>query len=220
MDTLELAVERRSDAGKGPARRHRGKGRIPAVVYGPARPPVSVMVDAREFERNVVRLEGSQLVRLRADAADALNDALVLVRDIQEHPVSGRILHADFFEVDLTSTIRVMVPIHLTGRAVGVVAGGILQPVLREVEVECLPAAIPEHIEVDVTPLQIHDSVHVRDLVLPTGVTASTEATQTVVTVSQPIVEAAPEEAAAEEGAVAAAPGGESVESRESTEGS
>jgi large subunit ribosomal protein L25 len=131
---------------------------------------------------------------------------MVLVREMQLHPVSGRALHADFYEVDLTERLVVSVPLHFIGKAAGVVLGGILQPILREIEVECLPTEIPEFIEVDVTPLGIHEAVHVADLKLPEGVTTVGDATQTLVTVLPPSVEAKPAEAAEGAAEAAAAP--------------
>ena len=120
---------------------------------------------------------------------------------MQEHPVTGRVLHADFLEVDLDKRISVTTSVHFVGRSVGVVAGGILQPVLREIEVECLPTQIPDFIEADVSGLEIHGSLHVKDLVLPAGVTAVTDGAQTVVTIAAPATETA---TPTEEGAVAA----------------
>lgn len=190
MDSVEVTVEPRDGQGKGPARRFRAAGRIPAVIYGPRRETTHVTVSALEFERKVAPLEGAHLINLRGTGG--VRDAVVLLKEMQEHPLTGRILHADFLEVDLTKQVRVTVSLHFVGRAVGVVSGGVLQPVLREIEVECLPTQIPEFVEVDVTPLQIHDSVHVKDLGLPSGVTAATDGALTVVTVAAPTVEEAP----------------------------
>jgi large subunit ribosomal protein L25 len=199
METVEITVQRRAGTGKGAARKLRGGGRVPAVVYGPKRGTTHVSVDGEQFERRLAHLEGSHLIRLvHADGADAeLHERMVLVREMQRHPVTGRILHADFYEVDLTERLVVSVPLHFTGKAAGVVAGGILQPILREVEVECLPTEIPEFVDVDVTSLGIHDAIHVSDLKLPEGVQAVVEATQTLVTVLPPTVEAKPAEAEA-----------------------
>jgi len=205
METVEITVERRAGSRKGAARRLRGTGRVPAIVYGPKRAATSVSVDGIEFERRVGHLEGSHLIRLVSSGADAeLHERMVLLREMQRHPVTGRVLHADFYEVDLAERLAVSVPLHFTGKAVGVVAGGILQPVMREIEVECLPTEIPEFIEVDVTPLGIHEAIHLGDLRLPEGVQLVGETTQTVVTVLPPTVETKPAEAA--EAAPEAAP--------------
>jgi large subunit ribosomal protein L25 len=214
METVEITVERRSDTGKAAARRLRVAGRVPAVLYGPKRTAALVSVDDEQFEHRLAHLEGSHLIRLvHAGANDAeLHERMVLLREMQRHPVSGRVLHADFYEVDLAERLVVSVPLHFVGKAAGVVAGGILQPILREVEVECLPTEIPNFIEVDVTALGIHDAIHVSDLRFPEGVQPVGDATQTLVTVLPPTVEAkptegaeaAPEAAAAAEGAAPA----------------
>lgn len=204
METVEINVERRTGKGKGPARRLRASGQVPGILYGPKRTTTPIAVPREQFERRLAHLEGSHLVKLLHEGSDAeLNDRMVLVREMQVHPVSGRVLHADFYEVDLTERLVVSVPLHFTGKAAGVVNGGIMQPILREIDVECLPTEIPEYIEVDVTPLGIHDAVHIADLKLPEGVTAVGDATQTLVTVLPPSVEARPSEGA--EGAEAAA---------------
>jgi large subunit ribosomal protein L25 len=209
METVEIKIERRSDHGSGAVRRLRAGGKVPAILYGPKRTTTSIVVEAEEFERKIVHLEGSHLIRLlHADGTDAeLNERMVLVRDMQLHPVSGRALHADFYEVDLTERLVVSVTLHFIGKPVGVVNGGILQPILREVEVECLPTEIPDFIEIDVSTLDIHDAVHVGQLTLPDGVSPVGDGTRTVVTVLPPSIEAKPTEVAAE--AAAAAPAGE-----------
>jgi len=209
METVEISVERRTGTGKGAARKLRAAGQVPAVLYGPKRTATHVTIDAEQFEDRLAHLEGSHLIRvLHAGGTDAeLHERMVLLREMQRHPVTGEVLHADFYEVDLTERIAVSIPLHFVGKAVGVVAGGILQPILRELEVECLPTEIPEFVEVDVTPLGIHEAIHVADLKLPEGVEVVGETTRTIVTVLPPTVEAKPAEAAeAAPEAAAAAP--------------
>jgi large subunit ribosomal protein L25 len=205
METVEITIERRADTGKGAARKLRRAGKIPGVLYGPKRKSASVAAFALEIERKLSHLEGSHLIRLVAGNGGEtdLNDRMVLLREMQRHPVSGRVLHADFYEVDLTERLAVSVPLHFVGKAVGVVNGGILQPILREVEVECLPTEIPDFIEVDVTALDIHDSLHIGDLSIPAGVTPVGDRGQAIVAVLPPTVEAKPAEA---EAAAEAAP--------------
>lgn len=190
METVDITVERRAEFRKGAARRLRAAGRVPGILYGPKRQVLAVSVSALEFQRKLAHLEGTHLVRLVSAANDPdLHDRVVLVRELQEHPVSGVLLHADFYEVDLTARIEVAVPLHFVGKAAGVVTGGILQPVMRELQVECLPTEIPEYLEVDVTPLAIHDALHVRDLRLPEGVRVVVDPGQTIVTVVAPTME-------------------------------
>jgi large subunit ribosomal protein L25 len=192
MEAVELRAElRTAGSGKGMARQLRRSGRFPAVFYGPKRSTVAIEIDAREFRLKVSSLEGSHLIRLASSSSD-LNDRMVLVKETQHHPVTGAVLHADLYEVDMAAKIRVPVPLHFVGKAEGVVLGGILQPVRREIDVECLPTDIPEYIEVDVTALNIHDAVHVSDVKLPAGVIAIYDTDFAVVTVLPPTVEAAP----------------------------
>lgn len=210
MKNVEIDIEERQTGGKGKARQLRRAGRVPGVLYGPQRETKSISVSAIEFDRKLAHLEGAHLVRLVSNATADLNDKMVLVRELQTHPVSGRPLHVDFYEVNLRERIRVSVALHFVGKAAGVVGGGILQPIQREVLVECLPTEIPDFIEVDVSPLGIHEAVHVGEITLPTGVTAVGDKTQPVVTVLPPTVEAKPAEAEAaatpEGGAAPAAP--------------
>ncbi len=214
MDAVEISIERRADTGKGAVGRLRRTGVVPAVFYGPKRNTVHINVSAAEFEKKLLHLEGSHLIRLVNGAGDAeLHDKMALLREKQLHPVTGLVLHADFYEVDLTERLVVSVPLRFAGKAAGVVVGGILQPILREIEVECLPTEIPEFIEIDVSPLGIHEAFHVSDLTLPPGVTPVGDSTRTVVTVVPPTVEetkpveaaeAVPPEGAPAEGAAPA----------------
>lgn len=203
MEEIALNVERRDGRGKGPARRLRQGGKIPGVFYGPKSTAVPLAVDAKEFTTHVASLEGSHLIRFRSPVSD-LQQKVALLREVQMHPVSGAILHVDFYEVDLTRRLQVTVPLHFVGKPLGVAEGGILQPILREIEVECLPTDIPQYIEVDVSGLAIHDAVHLADLQMPPNVTAVYETNDAVVSVLPPTVEEVkPVEAVAAEGEVA-----------------
>lgn len=198
METVEISASVREGRGKGPARRLRRTGRVPATFYGPQRSALAIDVDAKDFTTRVASLEGSHLIRLQSDSAD-LGGRVALIRELQFHPVSGALLHADLYEVDLAKKLVVKVPLHLIGKAVGVTQqGGILQPVLREVSVECLPLDIPEFIEVDVSNLSIHDSIHVNELQAPAGVSLVFETNETIVTVLAPMVEQVKAEGEAE----------------------
>lgn len=205
METLEIRVDARDKKRKRDAKRLLRSGKIPGVLYGPKTQTVALELDKREFTSRVAGLEGSHLVRLKS-ASNALAEKVALVKDMQFHPISGDVIHADLYEVDLTATIQVRVPLHFIGRAAGVTRGGILQPIVREIEVECLPMDIPEFFDVDVSALDIGDSVHVAELVMPEGITAITEASQALVSVVTPTVEEAPTPAAAPTEAAVAAP--------------
>ncbi len=204
METLEIQVEARDKQRKRDAKRLLRAGKIPAILYGPKTAAVGLALDKKEFSRRVAGLQGSHLVRLKSGAA-ALAEKVALVKDMQFHPISGDVIHADFYEVDLTAKIQVHVPLHFVGKAVGIARGGILQPIVREIEVECLPLDIPEFFNVDVTALDIGDSVHIEDLQMPDGVASMAEDNMALVTVVPPTVEEAPT-AAAPAAEVAAAP--------------
>ena len=206
METLEIQVEARDKQRKRDAKRLLRSGKIPAIIYGPKMAAVGLALDKKEFSRRVAGLQGSHLVRLKSGAA-TLAEKVALVKDMQFHPITGDVVHADFYEVDLTAKIQVRVPLHFVGKAVGTTRGGILQPIVREIEVECLPLDIPEFFDVDVSALDIGDSVHIEDLQMPEGVVSLSEANLALVTVVPPTVEEAPIAAApAAEAAPVAAP--------------
>jgi len=206
LDTLEIQVEARDKQRKRDARRLLRAGKIPAILYGPKTAAVGLALDKKDFSRRVAGLQGSHLVRMKS-GAPTLAEKVALVKDMQFHPLSGDVIHADFYEVDLTAKIQVHVPLHFVGKAVGITNGGILQPILREIEVECLPLDIPEFFDVDVSALDIGDSVHLEDLKMPEGVASVAEDNLALVTVVPPTVEATATTAAPAEGAaVTAAP--------------
>lgn len=191
METVEIQIEPRETGTKGKAKRLRREGKLPGVFYGPKAQTVPLEVDRKDFLTRVADLEGSHLIRIKS-GSPLLADKVALVKEMQFHPVTGEVVHADFYEVDLSAKIRVKVPLHFVGKAAGVVRGGILQPVVREVEVECLPMDIPEFFNVEVSELDIGDSLHVTELTMPEGVTAASESDLTLVTVVPPSIEEAP----------------------------
>jgi len=207
MEIVSVTVETRNAAGKGSARRARSSGKIPAVFYGPNQKngAIPLQLEEKEFAKKISVLEGSALIQFDSTAPE-LKSRMVLLREVQSHPVSGAVLHADFYEVDLTKKLEVTVALHFTGKPAGVEAGGILQPIVREITVKCLPTEIPAFLEVDVSALGIHDSIHVEELQLPTGVEPVYETNFTVVTVSPPTVEEVKVEAAPEGAPVEGAP--------------
>ena len=150
METLEIQVDERVKQRKRDAKRLLRGGKIPAILYGPKTAPVALELNKKDFTNRVAGLEGSHLVRLKSSAT-TLADRVALVKEMQYHPISGDVIHADLYEVDLTAKITVNVPLHFIGKAGGVVRGGILQPIVREIEVECLPLDIPQFFDVDVS---------------------------------------------------------------------
>ena len=215
METLEIQANARAAGGKNHARRLRRSGKIPAVLYGPKTQAVALELDKKDFSTRVALLEGSHLVRLKS-SVPALAEKVALVKEMQFHPISGDVTHADLYEVDLAAKIQVQVPLRFVGKAAGVTRGGILQPIVREVEVECLPMDIPGFFNVDVSALDIGDSIHVEEIQMPADVTLVFESNFAVVTVVTPTVEEAPVAAAPAEGEVAVVG---AVEPKEEAEG-
>ncbi len=209
LTTSPLNAKIRTGSGKGPARRTRAAGLVPAVVYGPhLEKPLNIAVDAKETKAAIqtpkkmntvlgLSVEGKQLI--------------VLLKEFQLDPVSKELLHVDFIDVRENDQVKVKIPLILTGKAEGVTNGGILSQIRRDIEVWALPAAIPEKIEVDVTPLKIGGSLHINEVKLPQGVTVKSSVNFTIAVVTAPEVEKVVEVAAVPgatpaEGA-AAAPG-------------
>jgi large subunit ribosomal protein L25 len=214
MAMQALKGARRNGIGKGVARKLRQTGSIPAVYYGRGEEPIVLTVVVKELEEVILKAEGSNvIVDLKVDG-DGVGDRKALIREIQRDPVGGHILHLDLQHISLTETITVEVPVVLTGIPIGVKdGGGILEHLLREVEVECLPTDIPSRLEIDVSALNIGDSLHVSDLKAD-KVTIVTEGERSIAAVVPPTVleEAKP----AEEGEAAAEP--ELVKEKKETE--
>jgi large subunit ribosomal protein L25 len=197
--TATLNAAPRQDSGKGPARRLRRAGRIPAVLYGRGEQTRLLSVDGRELERLFSRISvESTIIDLRVEGER--KPVRALVREVQTHPFRSEILHVDFYQVHAGERVHVEVPVRLVGHAAGVRAGGILEQVLHNLAVRCLADQIPEAIEVDVTNLEIGQSLHVGDLQVPAGVEVETEADRTVCTVVAPTVSAVGTTAEAGEG--------------------
>jgi large subunit ribosomal protein L25 len=204
-----LEAVKRTDTGKNEARRHRAAGRLPAVVYGTAKDGespkgVAVTVDPKGLMRILRSDSGvNTLITLKLDGGSTQ----VLVKEYQLDPITHALLHADFYQLAMDKTLVVTVPVVLKGESRGVkVQGGLLDFVTREIEVECLPADIPEHIDVDVTNLELHGSIRVRDVATDGKWKPVTEGDTMLVHVVMPKAEESAAAAAAEG---AAAPGSE-----------
>ena len=209
MAEIVINATNRADRGKNAARRLRRKGMVPGVVYGGKGENVSVAVDPKALQR-VLRSEAGRNAILKLSIADHGSTNAIL-KNWQVDPVKESFLHADFYRIAMDVAIRVTVPIQVTGEARGVkVDGGVLELVLREIEVECLPGDIPERIAVDVADLGINQSLRVSDVPVPTKVKVLQLADQVVVhVVAVKEEEAAPAAAAPAAEGEAAAPAAE-----------
>lgn len=186
MATARLSATPRDNAGKGAARSLRREGRVPAVIYGHGREPQSLSIATRELERLIGSVAAaSTVIELDLDG----RTSRTLIREIQRHPFKRTILHVDFQELVAGERVSVKVPLVFHGTPEGVrVDGGMLDQVMHEVHVEADPSDIPNHIDVDVSAMQIATVLHVGDLQLPQGVTALDDAGLTVCTVQAPRV--------------------------------
>lgn len=192
MKAVTVKAEKRVELGIGAVNRLRRRGFVPGVIYGE---DVNLPVAIPEGELRRIPLGTSRVIKL---AVAGEKEHSVLVRELQKDPVSRKITHLDFLAVSMTEVITATVVIKITGEAKGVREGGLLQYGVPEVEIECLPADIPEAITVDVTDLEIGDQLKVEDLTAPAGVTILTDPDKLVVSVVAPQTEAIPE--AGEEG--------------------
>ena len=184
MASAQLSATPRDGTGKGSARSLRAQGKIPAVIYGHGREPQSLAIETRELEKLLSKISAeSTVIELSMDG----KSARTLIREIQRHPFKRQILHVDFQELVAGEKVTVRIPIVLMGVPEGVRQdGGILDQVMRELEIEVDPANIPNHVEVDVNVLRIGDSVHVNEIPLPEGVELAGESDSTVCVVSAP----------------------------------
>ncbi len=179
IQDLNVAAEPREDFGKNAARRLRQSGRIPAILYGGGGPSIPISVDPRQIAEILHSESGHNAIFMLAIRGKA--PARVILREWQMDPVHGGLLHLDMVRVARDAKLKVSVPIHVTGEARGVkVQGGIFEFILREVELECLPDDIPEHVTVEVTELTIGRNLRVSDLPLGAKVKVLTDPTRVV----------------------------------------
>src|SRR5207302_778934 len=185
--TISLAASPRQATGKGGARQARFRGKVPAVIYGHGRDTQSLELEAKALEKALTGVEpASTIIELAVDGKAAVK---TLIREIQRHPLRPDIIHVDFYEIYAEEKVKLRIPVHLVGNPDGVRnAGGVLDQVTREVEIEVMPDNIPDRVELDVTALKIGDSLHVRDLHIANA-TILTLADLTIATVVPPRAE-------------------------------
>ncbi|HHV93021.1 MAG TPA: 50S ribosomal protein L25/general stress protein Ctc [Firmicutes bacterium] len=203
MQQLQLTAEVRHETGKGASNRLRRSGYIPAVVYGAGKVNLNLKVEERLVSRLIREGGINRLLSLKVDG----EERTVLMHEIQVHPIKGTLQHIDFLEVRLDEEVEVTVPVQLVGDSPGVREGGVLAQLLWELQISCLPTRIPEAIEVDISGLEIGDTLLVKDISAPEGIEVLTDPETTVAMI------AAPETAAEEAGEAAETDGaGEDVD--------
>jgi large subunit ribosomal protein L25 len=194
LELIELKTNIRTTVGNGPARRLRQTGQVPAVLYGPKTESVLLSVNKSDLDLVLKKGRSSQIIlNLVIQNNGETYTRPAMIKELQVHPVSRRYLHIDFYEIDMDRKITVGVRVVTTGKSVGVERGGILQIIRRELEVQCLPFEVPESIVIDITDLDMGDSVHVEDISLDGEVEFLGESNLTVVTILTPKLEEEPE---------------------------
>jgi large subunit ribosomal protein L25 len=205
MATASLSATARTDRGTGVARKLRQNGQVPAVIYGHGREPQSLALVTRDIDKLLTQVSAASTV-IELTIGDAT--AKTLIREIQRHPFKRHILHIDFQELVAGEKVTVSVPLRFVGTAEGVRnSGGILEETMHQLHIRVDPSIIPDHIDVDVTPLTIGHSFHIRDITLPEGVQVLDDAGATICVCTAPkaVVETVPG-AEAETAAAAAEP--------------
>ncbi len=228
MEQQTLSVETRETRGKGPARRARRAGKLPGILYGLGNSS-TITLDPKPIERLLLSEGGrNTILTLKGTGIDGKH---AFIKDYQVDPVSRQLLHVDLLEIDVSKKINVTVTLNFVGKSVGVAEGGVLNIIVRDIEVRCLPNKIPQHIDVDVSLLAIGKSIHLDELAMPEGIDKVSQANSTLVTVVPPTKEeelapslaptAEPEvitekkPAEGEEGAAATAGGGDAKDKKE-----
>jgi large subunit ribosomal protein L25 len=210
---VKLKAEHRSATGRSAARKLKAQGVIPAVVYGGKDKAQPLQVSARDVNAMLSHASGENIL---VELEIAGGSKMALVQEIQHSPIGGRVLHIDFHAVSMDETIHADVPLEPTGIANGVKNfGGLLEQSLRSLSIECLPRDLPDRVTVDVSELNIGDTIHVRDIKLPQGVKAKAQADLTAFSVVAPAVEEEPVVAVAE----GAAAGPEVITEKKPAEG-
>lgn len=207
MDRLKLKAEVRDTSSKSSLKQLRKSGRVAASLYGHGFDSLAISVDLADLAAAVKTEAGVHaLMDMAVDGAPKKASGIVVIKQIQKDPISRRLVHVDFQRVLMTEKLTTETPIELVGSSIGVHEGGVLEHVMRALQVRCLPDQIPSHIDLDVTDLEIGHALHVSDLPLPEGVEPLAHTDDVVVAVRQPavhveVVEEAPAEEAAEEAA-------------------
>lgn len=197
MKIVPIKVVPREKTGKGAAKKLRAKGMLPAVVYGESVEPQPITVDLKELKSAIHTDAGQNVIlNLQVEGVKKGKDETALIREIQRDPIKGDLLHADFLKIALDEKIQATVPMLVLGEAPGAKEGGVLQHGLWEVQVECLPTDLPEHIEIDVSNLGMGEAIRVGDLQTSEKVHILTHSEETVVSIIPPRVEVAPPPAA------------------------
>jgi large subunit ribosomal protein L25 len=202
METIKLSAQSRERTTKGDLRALRSEGKTPAVLYGKGVGNILLKVPTKELDYIINNYSiGSTLIDLDVEKGDKKETFLVMCRDVQRDPLRRELVHADFYQIEMDREIVTEIPVALTGESEGVQKGGILQHMLREVTVSCLPTNLPDSIEIDISGMDIGQQVTVGDIEAPEGVKVISEPESVIALVVAPQVEEEVEEETEEEAA-------------------
>jgi len=190
MEKIALTAQIREKAGKGVARGLRRNQMVPAILYSHGKStPLSM---GNKDVTRILNSEGGEhaLINLKVEGSKEGPEKLALIKDYQIDPRNGELIHVDLMEIAMNEKVKIPVAVYLAGTSIGVKEGGILQHSVREVEIECLPTQIPEHLEINISALKVNESLHVRDIKVAQGVKILTDVDATIVTIQPPISDA------------------------------
>jgi large subunit ribosomal protein L25 len=189
MSHVTLAARVRKSKGKGAARKLRNNNQIPAIFYGPKTEPVMLAVDYPELARILKEDRGENVILdLQVKSDQGTETRKAMIKDLLIDPIKNTYLHADFCEISMDKEIRVNIPVRLIGTPVGLTEGGVLQHIRRELTISCLPDKLIDSLDLDVSALNIGDSLHIRDIKFPEGITSSDEGHITIAVFAAPTV--------------------------------
>jgi large subunit ribosomal protein L25 len=202
MAMVDMAAESRTETGKEANRRLAHAGKVPGVIYGKGSATRSLTFERRPLEKYLLAARrGTVIVKLAIAGDGGPSEAFAVLKEVQNHPVTDKVIHVDFFEVAAGKKFHIGVPVRIRGKAAGTEFGGILEVNVHELEVVCTPESVPESIDVDVTPLGLGQTIHLGDIVFPAGVSpVERNRSLAIVSVHSAKGEAAPAEAEAAAG--------------------
>ncbi len=186
MQKVMLEVQKRERTGKEGAKKVRKEGMVPGIIYSPTLHPVPVKMDPTKIREALIKHGANTLFEIKSGDVPEIHGKLAIVKEIQRHPISRKYLHVDLYEVDPGREIYVEVPIEVEGKARGVEKGGMLELLMRNIEIKCTPLNIPDYIKVEVTSLDIGGVLHVEDIEFPEGIKPVEDPKKPVITILAP----------------------------------
>ena len=190
MATIQLDSEKRNATGKGFARKLRAMGRLPVILYGPETNPIMLSIDYKQLEKILKGKSAENIIfDLSIDSNGKNKSKRVMIKELQHDPVTRDYLHVDFYEISMEKELEVDIPVYLVNTPIGVTEGGILEHIRRELKILCMPENLVDKIEIDVSGLNIGQSVHIEDVTFPPGLKSTEDGDLTIATVVTPAVE-------------------------------